>query len=249
MSKLTTAPGELSSHSKIGSEIFPCETTVEACGVSKVYWDGGRPLQILKNVSLTVRKGEGIAILGPSGSGKTTLLNILCGLDAATEGTVSLGGFELAKLNERARADLRNRRLGFVFQFYHLLPEFTALENVMLPVLLRPRDRSEKNARQKAGVLLEKVGLRDRAGHYPAELSGGEQQRVAIARALVNDPDILFCDEPTGNLDPETGEGVLALIRDFFEKEKKTALIVTHDARIAKMATRVWNIVKGTYGS
>ena len=207
--------------------------------------DGGRRLEILKNVSLAVKKGEGVAILGPSGSGKTTLLNILSGLDKPSEGSVSLGGHELAEFSENSRADLRNRRLGFVFQFYHLLPEFTALENVMLPALMSKNGASK--AQDRAGSLLEKVGLKDRRGHYPSELSGGEQQRVAIARALMNDPDILFCDEPTGNLDPGTGAGVTALIRDLFEKEKKTVLVVTHDRQIAAMATKVWNIVKGDW--
>ena len=243
------SPAELSSYGHRASEIFKGETTVEARGVSKVYWDGGRQLEILKSVSITVRKGEGVAILGPSGSGKTTLLNVLSGLDTANEGAVILGGADLRKLNESERAELRNRRLGFVFQFYHLLPEFTALENVMLPCLLRKKSGSEGGFRQKAASLLQRVGLQERSGHYPSELSGGEQQRVAIARALINDPDILFCDEPTGNLDPATGEGIIALIRDFFEKEKKTALIVTHDTRIARTATRVWNIATGDWES
>ena len=237
--------GELTLGRHTGSESFDMETTVEARNVSKVYWDGSRELQVLKNVSLSVKRGQGIAILGPSGSGKTTLLNILSGLDVASEGSVVLNGAELSKLGEAARAELRNRRLGFVFQFYYLLPEFTALENVMLPVLMGGAD--ELTAQKKAALLLEKVGLEDRAGHYPAELSGGEQQRVAIARALSNDPDILFCDEPTGNLDAQTGLGIAALIRDLFEKENKTVLMVTHDERIAKMATKVWDIVKGDW--
>ena len=240
-----TSPEELSLSSHRASENFSMETTVEAKNVSKVYWDGGRRLEILKDLSLTVKKGEGIAILGPSGSGKTTLLNILSGLDTPTGGSVSLGGHALAELNENARADLRNRRLGFVFQFYHLLPEFTALENVMLPALILKGAASQ--AREKAASLLDKVGLKDRQTHYPSELSGGEQQRVAIARALMNDPDILFCDEPTGNLDPETGSGITALIRGLFEKEKKTVLIVTHERQIAESATKVWNIVKGDW--
>ena len=224
-------------------------TTVEANRVSKVYWDGGRHLQVLKEITFSVDGGEGVAILGPSGSGKTTLLNILSGLDAASEGSVKLEGRELSALNTVERADLRNRRIGFVFQFYHLLPEFTALENVMLPALMKRNStrQSFDGVSRRAAELLEKVGLKGRASHYPSELSGGEQQRVAIARALVNEPAILFCDEPTGNLDPKTGEGIRALIRDFFEKEKKTVLVATHDERIARMATRVWNIVKGDW--
>jgi ABC-type lipoprotein export system ATPase subunit len=247
MSEPFVISGELTSGSHRASGNFPGETTVEARQVSKVYWDGDRKLEVLKNISLTVHKGEGVAILGPSGSGKTTLLNILSGLDTATQGSVTLAGLALGRLNENERADLRNRRLGFVFQFYHLLPEFTALENVMMPLLMRGRDVSKKHAEEKAAALLQRTGLSGRAGHYPAELSGGEQQRVAIARALANDPDILFCDEPTGNLDPETGAGIAALLRDFFEKEKKTVLVVTHDAALAGMATKVWNIVKGDW--
>jgi ABC-type lipoprotein export system ATPase subunit len=219
--------------------------TVEARLVSKVYWDGDRRLGILKDVSLAVKKGEGVAILGPSGSGKTTLLNILCGLDTPTQGAALLCGQEIGKMGERERAQLRNAKLGFVFQFYHLLPEFTALENVMLPALMRKGSRAE--AAGRAASLLERLGLKDRSTHFPSELSGGEQQRVAIARALMNDPDVLFCDEPTGNLDPETGRGIAELIRDLFVKEKKTVLMVTHDRGLAKMATRVWDIVKGDW--
>ena len=247
MSERLRAPETLSSGPANGSEKFSGETTVEACGISKVYWDGGRPLQVLKNVSLTVQKGQGVAILGPSGCGKTTLLNILGGLDTPGEGSVRLCGRDLGSMSENARADLRHRRLGFVFQFYHLLPEFTALENMMLPAMLGAKRNSEKKIREKAVSLLKKVGLGDRAEHHPSQLSGGEQQRAAIARALMNDPDILFCDEPTGNLDPETGAGVVELIKSFYEKEKKTVLVVTHDVRLAKMATKVWNIVKGQW--
>ena len=240
-------PATLSSGENRTSVASTDETTVEARRVSKVYWDGDRRLEVLKDVSLAVRRGEGVAILGPSGSGKTTLLNILSGLDRPTEGTVMLGGLELGKMSEGARADLRNRRLGFVFQFYHLLPEFTALENVMLPALIRKSGADRRAAEERASALLEKVGLSARAKHYPSELSGGEQQRAAIARALMNDPDILFCDEPTGNLDAASGAGITELLRDCFEKEKKTVLMVTHDAKIAGTATRVWNILKGDW--
>ena len=240
-------PEELSLGNHRRSENFSTETTIEAKNVSKVYWDGSRKLEILKNASLAVKKGEGVAILGPSGSGKTTLLNILSGLDAPSGGSVILGGHVMQDLSENERADLRNQRLGFVFQFYHLLPEFSALENVMMPAMIGKRGARERDLFGKACGLLQKVGLKDRARHFPSELSGGEQQRVAIARALMNDPDILFCDEPTGNLDRKTASGIQALIRDFFEKEKKTVLVVTHDPLIAGMATRVWNIVSGEW--
>jgi lipoprotein-releasing system ATP-binding protein len=182
-----------------------------------------------------------VAILGPSGSGKTTLLNILSGLDVPTTGAVRLEGQELGALSESQKAQFRGERIGFVFQFYHLLSEFTALENVMLPALMRARGAA--HARGRALELLERMGLGERVQHYPAELSGGEQQRVAIARSLVNDPSVVFCDEPTGNLDAQGGSEVAGLLRDLFKKEKRTVLVVTHDERIAKMASRVWNIV------
>ena len=219
------------------------ETSVEATGLCKVYWDGNRRLDILKNVFFSVKRGEGVAILGPSGSGKTTLLNLLSGLDTPTEGRVKLGGVEISRLNENAKARLRNESIGFVFQFYHLLSEFSALENVMLPGLMQ-KGRDEKKIRQRAGGLLAEVGLADRAEHFPSELSGGEQQRVAIARALMNDPEILFCDEPTGNLDPSMGVEIAELLHGFIRRGKKTLVVATHDERIAKMTDRVWNILE-----
>ncbi len=219
------------------------ELVIEASGVSKVYWDGTRTLQVLKDVSLTVKKGESVAVLGQSGSGKTTLLNLLSGLDRPAEGTVRLAGQDIHSLSEAAKARFRNEHIGFVFQFYHLLPEFTALENVMLPALMR----GSADAEEKAKVLLERVGLTARSTHYPSELSGGEQQRVALARALVNDPAIVFCDEPTGNLDPETGFEVAVLIENLSAREKKTVLIVTHDRALAARANRIWNISKGDW--
>ena len=219
------------------------ELVIEASGVSKVYWDGTRTLQVLKDVSLTVKRGESVAVLGPSGSGKTTLLNMLSGLDRPAEGTVKLAGQDIHSLSETEKARFRNEHIGFVFQFYHLLPEFTALENVMLPALIR----GSKDAGDKAKTLLERVGLSARLTHYPSELSGGEQQRVALARALVNDPAIVFCDEPTGNLDPATGHEMAELIEKLSAREQKTVLIVTHDRELAARATRVWNIVKGDW--
>ena len=222
------------------------ETSVEARNISKVYCDGDRRLEILTGVSLSVRKGETVVVLGPSGSGKSTLLNILAGLDVPNAGTVTLEGTELTALDDDGRARFRNKHLGFVFQFYHLLPEFTALENVMLPVMIPGSEAPADGGRGKAVSLLEKVGLKERLGHFPGELSGGEQQRVAIARALMNEPDILFCDEPTGNLDRKTGEEIIRLLRQFAGKDK-AVVIVTHDAAIAKDATKVWNIVKGDW--
>ena len=218
------------------------ETSIEASGLSKVYWDGDRQLEILNNISLSVKRGEGLAILGPSGSGKTTLLNLLSGLDKPSGGEVKLSGISLNRLSEKEKADFRNDNIGFIFQFYHLLSEFSALENVILPALIRKKSVSEHDIKIKAESLLERVGLKDRMRHFPSEMSGGEQQRVAIARALMNDPKILFCDEPTGNLDIKMGLQIAELLKDLFNKERKTVLVVTHDERIAKIASRVWNI-------
>ncbi len=198
---------------------------IEAKGLSKVYWDGDRQLEILKDVTLAVTPGEGLAIVGPSGSGKTTLLNILSGLDKPSSGEVVLNG-----------------RFGFVFQFYHLLSELNALENVILPARIRGLKLSPAAMRQRAEKLLDQVGLLSRATHYPTELSGGEQQRISLARALMNDPDIIFCDEPTGNLDPKTGAEVAALIENLYLKEKKTVVVVTHDPKVADRMSRVWLI-------
>ena len=216
------------------SELF----VIEALGVGKVYWDGTRKLQVLQNVSLTVKQGESVAVLGPSGSGKTTLLNVLSGLDVPSEGSVVLEGRDWKTLNEDEKARVRNQRIGFVFQFYHLLPEFTALENVMLPAWMRPEGRSAAAMKERAALLLGRVGLAERVTHFPSELSGGEQQRVAIARALMNDPAILFCDEPTRNLDPKTAQDVANWLDELTVKEKKTVLTVTHDARVAEKASR-----------
>jgi len=220
---------------------------IEASGLSKVYWDGGRKLSIFEGVSLTVRSGEAVAILGPSGSGKTTLLNLLSGLDRPTEGTVRLDGVELYGFSEKERAAWINRHIGFVFQFYHLLPEFTALENVMLPAVIGGAGATDRKATARATDLLGRMGLSERLGHFPAELSGGEQQRVAIARSLMNEPKILFCDEPTGNLDPARASEIADLLKKLFREEKKTLVMVTHDNRIAGIADRVWNIVTGSW--
>lgn len=225
--------------------ILALDTAIEASGLAKVYWDGSRKLEILKDVTFSIRAGEGVAIWGPSGSGKTTLLNLLSGLDRPDAGSVKLGGTDVHRLGEREKAQFRNRNIGFIFQFYHLLPEFTALENVMLPA--RVGGEPEAAARPRAEALLRRVGLSHRLGHHPAELSGGEQQRAAIARALMNDPAFLFCDEPTGNLDPRTAAETAELLSGCFRSEKKTVVVVTHDERIAKMADRVWSMTAGRW--
>ena len=221
--------------------------SIEASGISKVYWDGSRRLEVLKDVSLEVPKGMGVAILGPSGSGKTTFLNLLSGLDRPDSGCVRIAGIEIQSLGEKEKAEFRNRSIGFVFQFYYLLPEFSAIENVMLPALIAGKGASRKDIRTRAEHLLERVGLKERVGHFPSELSGGEQQRTAIARALMNDPEIVLCDEPTGNLDSRTGFEISELLGELFHRQKKTVLIVTHDERIARITDRVWNILTGDW--
>ena len=225
------------------------ETTIEATALGKVYWDGSRSLEVLNNFSLTARRGEGVAILGPSGSGKTTLLNLLSGLDTPSAGDVKIDGVSLRSLSENEKAVLRNKKIGFVFQFYHLLSELTALENVMLPAQIGRGRGLTAEICLRAENLLQRVGLKERMTHFPSELSGGEQQRVAIARALMNDPNILFCDEPTGNLDRAMGSEVAELLKNLFSKDQKTVVMVTHDEKIAGMADRVFNLMGETNGS
>lgn len=218
---------------------------IEANGLSKVYWDGDRQLEILKDVTLSIAEGEGLAVVGPSGSGKTTLLNILSGLDQATSGTVAFKGQILSGVSDQERSRLRSRHLGFVFQFYHLLPELTALENVSLPAKISGLKMTAVAMRERAQKLLDQVGLGARAGHYPSELSGGEQQRVSMARALMNDPDLIFCDEPTGNLDPKTASEIADLIENLVAVQKKTVVVVTHDPKVADRMSRVWKMKVG----
>ena len=216
---------------------------IEAKGLRKVYRNGTRQLEVLKGVDIKAGKGEVLALLGPSGAGKSTLLHLLGGLDAPTDGEVRFGGKDIFSLSDSERAKIRNEKIGFIFQFYHLLPEFDAVENVMLPALIAGKARGK--ARSAAEELIAAVGLADRMRHKPGQLSGGEQQRVAIARALTNEPELLLCDEPTGNLDSDTGRNIIELLWELNKKRKMTMIIVTHDAGIAEEARRVVRIKDG----
>jgi len=216
---------------------------IEARGLLKAYINGVKRLEVLKGVDLRAERAQVTAILGPSGAGKSTLLHLLGGLDAPSAGEVFIDGINIYSLSDTERARLRNKRLGFVFQFYHLLPEFNALENVILPLWIK--GDSGRGAREKGTDVLNIVGLGERLNHRPGQLSGGEQQRVAIARALINDPEVLLCDEPTGNLDSETGKNIIGLLWDLNARRKTTMIIVTHDAQIAKAAQKILNIKDG----
>ena len=215
----------------------------------KDYRIGRLALRVLHGVTMEVRRGELLSIVGPSGAGKSTLLHLLGMLDTPTEGRVLHGELDLARLSGAQQAHWRNRLFGFVFQFYHLLPDFTALENVAMPALvgagLLGWRGARKEALRRARRVLELVKLTDRAGHRPAQLSGGERQRVAIGRALINQPEVLLCDEPTGNLDTDTGKRILELLGDIRAQTGCTLVIVTHDERVAAMGDRVIHLVDG----
>jgi putative ABC transport system ATP-binding protein len=208
---------------------------------------GAEPLTVLDSVDLELAAGEVVVVLGPSGSGKTTLLGLLAGLDQPTEGEVELDGIALAELDEDGRAQLRAERVGFVFQSFQLVPTLTALENVLVPLELLPRGRAPAPAvaEQRARELLGRVGLEQRTGHYPAELSGGEQQRVGLARAFANEPRVLFADEPTGNLDRETGREVADLLFELNRERGTTLVIVTHDLELSRRAGRIVHLSAG----
>ena len=218
---------------------------LEALNLHKTYNDATRSLHVLKGVNLKIKEGDFLTIVGPSGAGKSTLLHILGGLDKPADGKVILDDEDIYLLNDRERANIRNQKIGFVFQFYHLLSEFTALENVILPALIKGDLASTKAFKEKGLTLLEKVGLKERANHKPNQLSGGEQQRVAIARSLVNNPKIIFCDEPTGNLDSESGKEVINLLAQLNRENRQTLVIVTHDEFIAKLSHKVVHIRDG----
>jgi putative ABC transport system ATP-binding protein len=209
--------------------------------LEKTYTSGSKQLTVISNISFELEKGSIFSIVGPSGSGKTTLLGLCAGLDYPTSGTIELCETPLQDLNEDERAELRNKEVGFIFQNFQLLPTLTALENVIVPIELQ----GEKNADRFGIELLTKVGLADRLHHYPSQLSGGEQQRVALARAFSNKPSILFADEPTGNLDEETGEKVIQLLFELNKEADTTLVIITHDLELAKRTQQILRLKGG----
>lgn len=210
---------------------------VETQNLVKIYDSGGRPLEVLKGVDMVVEPGEFTAIMGPSGSGKSTLLNMIGALDRPTSGEVMINGTPISGLNDNELADLRNREIGFIFQFFNLIPRMDALGNVELPLAIKGVPRAER--RDRANELLDLVGLGDRTDHKPSQLSGGEQQRVAIARSLANDPPLLLCDELTGNLDSKTGEEILHLLRTLNKERGTTFLMITHDQEVGENVDRL----------
>jgi lipoprotein-releasing system ATP-binding protein len=218
---------------------------VVTAGLRKSYFIANRTLEVLRGIDLTVARGEFLALRGASGAGKSTLLHLLGGLDLPTAGEIRFDGASLGTLSPRALAQLRNRRVGFIFQAYHLLPELSALENVALPARMGRLSPGQSAAR--AVDLLQRVGLGQRLEHRPTELSGGEQQRVAIARALVNAPDLILADEPTGNLDSHTGAEIIELLHGLSTEQQATLIMATHDAGIAARAPRVLELVDGQF--
>lgn len=224
---------------------FMADSLIELIDVSKSYRRDTLEIPVLQNISMTVPEGEFLALMGPSGSGKTTLLNLIAGIDRPTRGLLRVAGTELGALTESELARWRSRTIGFIFQFYNLLPVLTALENVELPLLLTPLAKQER--REHAAVALELVGLADRIHHYPKQLSGGQEQRVAIARAIVTDPPLLVADEPTGDLDRTSAEEIMNLLGRLNAEYGKTIVMVTHDPRAAERAKAVRNLDKGSF--
>jgi lipoprotein-releasing system ATP-binding protein len=216
---------------------------LRADSLAKSYRIGSSTVTVFEKLSLEIRRGEMIAVVGPSGAGKSTLLHILGGLDRPDSGSVIMDGFDICKLSDVDLARMRNRRVGFVFQFHHLLPEFTTLENTMMPLLIGGENRRASSSR--AITILERLGLGPRLQHRPGELSGGEAARVALARALVREPDILLADEPTGNLDSHTGEEIHHLLKRLHSEQELTSVIVTHNERLAAICSRVLHLEDG----
>ena len=221
----------------MNNKIISCDN------LTKRFKEGKLDVEVLKGISLDISAGEKIAIVGSSGSGKSTLLHILGGLDLPTEGTVQVMGKNISDLSDKERGDLRNRSLGFIYQFHHLLPEFTALENVAMPLLIR--GLSTQEASSKANDILAKVGLSERVSHKPAQLSGGERQRAAIARALVTNPNAVLADEPTGNLDHKTALQIFDLMQNLNQEMRTAFVIVTHDMQLAEKMDKIYSLVDG----
>lgn len=226
---------------------------LEAKNIHKIYYHDKQALAVLKGVDLEIEKGKFIALVGPSGAGKSTLLHILGGLDSPSQGEVIYAGENIYRLSDSALARVRNEKIGFVFQFYHLLPEFNVLENVLLPALISVKRKTpclsgrQENVKlkEKALELLNKVGLGQRVTHFPGQLSGGEKQRVAIARGLMNNPGLLLCDEPTGNLDSESGQEIVSLISKINRQNLMTVVLVTHNPELAKIADKIYHLRDG----
>jgi putative ABC transport system ATP-binding protein len=216
---------------------------VEIKNLFKSYFRGNQPIPVLRDISLTIAEGEFMALMGPSGSGKTTLLNVIAGIDQADSGSIRIAGTDITVLNEMELARWRSRHIGFIFQFYNLMPVLTAFENIELPLLLT--DLSRKERRRHVETALKVVRLEDRQDHYPKELSGGQQQRVAIARAVITDPTIIVADEPTGDLDKNSAQEILGLMEGLNQEFGKTIIMVTHDPRAAQTAHRLTYLDKG----
>ncbi len=218
-------------------------TVLELNKIHKSFEQAGEKLEVLKGCDLSIAAGEMVALVGPSGSGKSTLMHIAGLLESPTNGQISIEGQDASSLNDKKRTKLRSQTIGFVYQYHHLLPEFSALENVILPQLINGKSKNE--AKERAETLLDQVGLASRMTHRPARLSGGEQQRVAVARALANEPALLLADEPTGNLDPDTSEMVFAMLVELTKKHELAALIATHNHALAKRMDRVIELGSG----
>jgi lipoprotein-releasing system ATP-binding protein len=232
----------VSPHRRVAASSF-----ISAKGITKTYEAGRNRVTVFENLSLEIAEGEMVAIVGPSGAGKSTLLHLLGGLDKVSQGTVKIGQFDISKLSDIDLARFRNKEIGFIFQFHHLLPEFTALENVMMPLLIARF--AQKNARERAASLLSDVGLASRATHRPGEMSGGEQARVALARALVASPRLLLADEPTGDLDSKTSESIHNLLKEIHRSQKLTSVMVTHNERLAAICDRVLHLEDGRFNT
>lgn len=218
---------------------------LEVNNIHKIFKNGKKSLPVLKGVDLNIKKGEFVAIVGPSGAGKSTLLHILGGLDSPSQGQVIFQGEDIYSLGDSAISRLRNQQVGFVFQFYHLLSEFTVLENVLMPALINLEPKTQNLRPNNAIKLLEQVGLAERVDHFPSQLSGGERQRAAIVRGLINKPNLLLCDEPTGNLDSKAGNDIIGLIKKANTQDKMTVVLVTHNLELAKAADRIYHLSDG----